>query len=88
MDDSSANERGYALYDLDHTIIPFDNQVLFCNFVLRREWWRRVYWLLFIPLIPLAMVKVLSLRTMKRVFSSYLVGMPEAKLRAYAKEFA
>lgn len=90
MDDTSPEKRGYALYDLDHTILPFDTQVLFCNYVLQQkgEWWRRGYVFLFIPLIPLAVLKVLDLRIMKRVFSSYLWGMPEATVKRYAADFA
>jgi HAD superfamily hydrolase (TIGR01490 family) len=82
--------RGYALFDLDHTLLPHDTQVLFCNFVLQKkgEGWRRIYALWFIPLIPLAILKLVSLRTMKRVFSSYLWKMPEDRLRGYAREFA
>ena len=82
--------RGYALFDLDHTLLPHDTQVLFCNFVLQKqgEGWRRIYALWFIPLIPLAILKLVSLRTMKRVFSSYLWKMPEERVRAYAREFS
>ncbi len=80
--------RGYALFDLDHTLLPHDTQVLFCNFVLRREGWRRVYLLWFLPLLPLAAPKVLGLRQMKRAFCSYLWRMPLAKLREYARDFA
>jgi hypothetical protein len=35
--------KGYALFDLDHTLLPFDTQALFCNFVIRREPWRIIY---------------------------------------------
>ncbi|NNE94231.1 MAG: HAD-IB family hydrolase [Verrucomicrobiales bacterium] len=82
--------RGYALFDLDHTLLPHDTQVLFCNFVLRKKGngWRRIYLLWFLPLFPLALVKVVSLRFMKRVFSGYLAGLSGEKVRAYAREFA
>jgi HAD superfamily hydrolase (TIGR01490 family) len=80
--------RGYALFDLDHTLLPFDTQTLFCNFILRREPWRRTYLLWFLPCLPLAALRIVSLRFMKRLFCSYLHGMPEATLRAYAREFA
>ena len=39
----------YAFFDLDHTLLPFDTQALFCNFVLRRHPWRIVLHLWFIP---------------------------------------
>jgi len=28
---------GYALFDLDQTIVPWDTQLSFCNYVLKRE---------------------------------------------------
>ena len=80
--------RGYALFDLDHTLLPFDTQGLFCNFVLKREGWRRCYLLLFLPCLPLRVLKLLSLKAMKRLFCSFLWGMPEERLRRYAREFA
>jgi len=66
--------RGFALFDLDHTLLPHDTQALFCNFVLRREGWRRVFLIWFFLSLPFAALRLISLRTMKRVFSSYLVG--------------
>ncbi len=86
--DNRGQTRGYALFDLDHTLLPFDTQALFCNFVLQREPWRAVYLLWFLPVVPLAAAKLVSLRWMKRLFSSYLWGMPKEKLDRYAKEFA
>jgi len=79
--------RGYALFDLDHTLLPHDTQALFCNHVLRREGWRRVYLLWFLPCLPLAAMRLLSLRTMKRVFCSYLVGMKRERLQDLVDEF-
>lgn len=79
--------RGYALFDLDHTLLPFDTQVLFCNYVLRREGWRRVYLLWFLPCLPLAALRILGLRTMKRLFMSYLVGMKRETLERHVREF-
>ncbi len=79
--------RGFALFDLDHTILPFDTQVYFCNFVLKKEGWRRLYLLLFLPLAPLAAMGVMPLRTAKRIFSSYLWKMPKARLDELVQEF-
>jgi len=81
------NNAGYAMFDLDHTILPFDTQAFFCNFILHKEGWRRIYLIWFLPCALLAGLKIFSLRTMKRIFSSYLVGMPEEKLHAYVDEF-
>lgn len=79
--------KGFALFDLDHTLLPFDTQAYFCNFVLRREGWRRIYLLWFGLLIPLAAVRLIGLETMKRFFFSYLWGMKKEKLEGYVKEF-
>lgn len=47
-------DRRFAFFDLDHTLLPFDTQALFCNFILQREGWRRVWLLWFLPCVPLA----------------------------------
>ncbi|MEM7700103.1 MAG: HAD-IB family hydrolase [Verrucomicrobiota bacterium] len=80
-------ERGAAFFDLDHTILPFDTQAFFANFVLKKEGWRRVYLLWFLPVGLLAGLKVVSLRFAKRVFLSYLVGIPRERLESYVDEF-
>lgn len=77
----------YAFFDLDHTLIPFDTQALFCNHLLRREGWRRVWLLWYLPCVPLAVLRILSLRTMKRLFLGYLVGMSRARLEAHVRDF-
>lgn len=79
--------KGYAFFDLDHTLLPFDTQALFCNFVLKREGWRRIWLLWFLPCVPLAGLRLLSLRTMKRLFLGYLFGMPRATLDRHVAEF-
>jgi len=82
-------KNGYALFDLDHTLLPFDTQVLFCNYVLQRENpFRRLYALLFAVCVPFALLRICSLRLMKRVFSSYLWRLPEERVRQLAREFA
>ena len=79
--------RPFAFFDLDHTLLPHDTQALFCNFVLRREAWRRIWLLWFLPCVPLAALRLLSLRTMKRLFLGYLVGMPRTRLEAHVRDF-
>ncbi|MBK1832928.1 HAD-IB family phosphatase [Roseibacillus ishigakijimensis] len=78
--------KGWALFDLDQTIVPWDLQVLFCNFVLRREGWRRILLLPFFLLLPLA--KVLGSQTMKRVFMGFAWRLPGDKLSAWGRIFA
>ena len=80
-------DRRFAFFDLDHTLLPFDTQALFCNFVLQREGWRRVWLLWFLPCVPLAALRLLSLRTMKRLFLGYLVGMSREQLAAHVAAF-
>lgn len=82
---SENTKQGYALFDLDQTIVPWDTQLLFCNFVLKRERLRTLYLLGFIPFSPFA--KLLGPETMKRVFLNYLAGMNADVLDAYAREF-
>ncbi|MDP0490996.1 MAG: HAD-IB family phosphatase [Verrucomicrobiota bacterium JB023] len=77
---------GWALFDLDQTIVPWDMQLLFCNFVLQREGWRRVLLVPFLLLTPFA--KLLGAETMKRVFVGFCYGLPRKRLEGYAREFA
>jgi HAD superfamily hydrolase (TIGR01490 family) len=82
-------KNGYALFDLDHTLLPFDTQVLFCNYVLQRQRvHRRLYVLIFALFLPFALVRICSIHRMKRVFASYLWRMPEDRLRQLARKFA
>ncbi len=80
-----SGKSGYALFDLDQTIVPWDTQLLFCNFVLKREPLRRLHVLVLIPFLPFT--KVLGAGGMKRVFLNYLALMDEETLDAYAREF-
>lgn len=77
-----------ALFDLDQTILPYDTQGLFCNFVLRREGWRRVYLPVFTAALPLRAVRLIGTGGLKRAFLSYLWRMPRARLADLASEFA
>lgn len=76
---------GYALFDLDQTLIPWDTQLLFCNFILKRMPVRRLYLLIFIPFLPLA--KIVGTENMKRVFLTYLWGLSPDELSSLAEEF-
>ena len=78
--EQSGGEKRYAFFDLDHTLIPFDTQGLFCNHVLRREPWRIFYLLVFFPIVPFAALKLVGSRTLKRVFMSYLWRMKRERL--------
>lgn len=80
--------RSYAFFDLDHTLLPFDTQALFCNFVLHRRPWRFFLHLLFLPFALGRALRLVSTTTAKRAFNSYLWGMPADELRALASEFA
>jgi phosphoserine phosphatase len=78
----------YAIFDLDHTLLPFDTQALFCNYVLKRERWRVVMHLFFLPVAFLYAVRLVHIETAKCAFLSFLWGMPKEKLMRYAGEFA
>lgn len=80
--------KGYALFDLDHTLLPHDTQALFCNFVLKRERWRTLLHLIFLPFALLKAVGLISTVRAKRAFLGYLWGMNRQKLDRYAKAFA
>ncbi len=77
---------GLALFDLDGTLIPWDCQLLFRHFVLRREPWRGMFLPIFLAFLPLA--PVLGTDGMKRVFLSYLWRISPATLAEYSRDFA
>lgn len=77
--------QGYALFDLDQTLIPWDTQLLFCDFVLKRIPLRRLYLLGLLPLLPF--YKLIGTDGMKRVFLNYLWGMGPEELGRLAEEF-
>jgi HAD superfamily hydrolase (TIGR01490 family) len=78
----------YAFFDLDHTLLPFDTQALFCNFVIRRHPWRILLHLWFVPFALGRALGLVSTATAKRAFLSYLAGMKRAHLRRLARDFA
>ena len=82
------NRRSFAFFDLDHTLLPFDTQALFCNFVLKRERSRTLQHVIFVPFALLKACKLISSVTAKRAFMNYLAGIRRETLQAYAKEFA
>lgn len=77
-----------ALFDLDQTLLPYDTQALFCNFVLQRHGWRRGYLGVFAAAAPLRAMRLISTGGLKRAFLSYLWRMPRARLTELAHEFA
>ncbi len=81
MEDRSAP----ILFDLDQTIIPWDTQLVFRCYVLRKEPARRLLTLIFILFLPLN--KVLGAGGMKRVFHSYLWGMSRSRLQEHVEGF-
>jgi HAD superfamily hydrolase (TIGR01490 family) len=77
-----------ALFDLDGTLTPLDTQLLFRHFVIKKEPWRCLLLLPFLLALPLALLKILDTKAMKRLFLAYLWRTPSAKLREWADEFA
>lgn len=80
--------RTFAFFDLDHTLLPFDTQALFCNYVLRRERWRTGLHLLFAPFAVGKALRLVSTVKAKRAFLNYLWGLDEKKMKGYARDFA
>lgn len=78
----------YAIFDLDHTLLPHDTQALFCNFVLKRERWRVVMHLIFLPVAILYALRIVHIETAKCAFLAYLWKMPKDRLMRHAREFA
>lgn len=89
MDRMTAIMKHYViLFDLDGTLLPWDTQALFLNYVLRK---RRIRMLGMIPwllALPLYAMRVVSETTMKRLFLCYLWRMRKETLATYAHEFS
>ena len=79
-------EQGIALFDLDGTLLPWDCQLLFRHFVLRREPWRGIFLPVFLVVLPLA--SVLGAGRMKRVFLCFLWGMGMERRTELSRQFA
>lgn len=77
---------GIALFDLDGTLLAWDCQLLFRDFVVRREPWRRVFLLPFLASLPLA--PLLGKDRLKSVFLAFLWRMSEGQLDRYFSDFA
>ncbi len=77
---------GIGLFDLDGTLIPWDCQLLFRHFVVRREPWRAVFLPVYLAFLPLG--GVLGIEGLKRIFLSYLWRMDEETLKNRSREFA
>lgn len=80
--------KGFAFFDLDHTLLPFDTQALFTNFILRRDRRRTAYLPIFLPLGLLKALRLVRTVTAKRAFLSHLAGMNRDTLLGLAREFA
>lgn len=80
--------KGFAFFDLDHTLLPHDTQALFCNYVLHREPLRVLLHLAFVPFALLKACRFIDTLRAKRAFMGYLWRMPAARLRQYARDFA
>jgi phosphoserine phosphatase len=78
----------FAFFDLDRTLLPFDTQALFCNFVVKRQPWRIVLHTVGVPVALARACRLVSTATARRAFHAYLWGMPATTLRALAREFA
>lgn len=78
--------KGIALYDLDGTLLAWDCQLLFRHHVVRREPWRLVFLPVFLAAVPLA--PLLGTARMKRIFLSFLFGIPDSILAEHARSFA
>ncbi|CAN5808149.1 HAD family hydrolase [soil metagenome] len=82
------DDRSFAFFDLDHTLLPFDTQAMFCNYVLQQERSRSFFLLGFLPIAILRACKLVPTVTAKRAFMGYLTGMDRETLRSRARNFA
>lgn len=79
--------KGYAIFDLDYTLLPYDTLPMFANFIIKKYPWRIYYLLLIFPILPLAFLKWISSKTLKQIFLSFLWKMKKESLEKISKEF-
>lgn len=79
--------RRFALFDLDYTLIPQDTLLLFCNYTLRRHRYRVFFLLIFLPIVPLAALRLIGSKTLKSFFLSFLFGLSKDSIEESAKDF-
>ncbi len=77
----------YALFDLDYTLIPQDTLLLFCNYILHRHRARILFLFVLIPVIPLAALRLIGSKTLKRFFLSFLFGLRREYIESAAQDF-
>lgn len=78
--------KGYALFDLDQTLVAWDMQLLFANWTFKKHPARRIYLIFFLAAIPFS--KFLGARRMKRLFLAILYGLSEDEVTTLTKGFA
>lgn len=76
-----------VLFDLDGTLIPWDTQLLFFNFIVHKNPWRRLCLIPFILCLPLLLLRLWGEGQMKRLFLAYLAGMTEKGIEERVEEF-
>lgn len=79
---------GFALFDLDYTLIPHDTIFLFANYVIRRRPLRIFYLLAFVPAAALYALRLTGVLALKSAFLSFLWGLSREETDALARDFA
>ena len=87
LNEAAPGARNLAFFDLDFTLIPHDTLLLFCNYVIKRSPSRILYLCLAAPLLPLALIKLLHSREIKRVFLCFLWRLRRERLEELAEGF-
>ncbi|MBI3394962.1 MAG: haloacid dehalogenase-like hydrolase [Spirochaetia bacterium] len=81
-------KQGFAFFDLDYTLLPYDTLLLLSNFVLKRRRLRILYLFVFLPVAPLALIGLVGSRGIKRAFLSLLAGLDPALIMEWSRELA
>ncbi len=77
----------YAIFDLDYTLLPYDTLLLFVNYIIKKYPFRIYYLVLILPLLPFALLKWISSKTLKQIFLSFLWNIEKEHLEKLCKEF-
>lgn len=85
---ASGKGQGFALFDLDYTLIPHDTIFLFANYVIRRKPLRIFYLFAFIPAAALYVLRLTGVLALKSAFLSFLRGFTREETESLARDFA
>jgi len=61
--------------------------MLFCNYIMKKSRHRILFLALFLPVLPLAALKLIGAGSLKRIFLSFLYGLKKSEIEELSRDF-